>query len=72
MGRIAGTGTAVGGTGTRGLGCQPRWRFLGGPEVMADETGQKTTQEEHMNKLQNTYNLGPQNIHWASTIAIYE
>lgn len=34
IGRIGGTGTAVGGTGTSELGCQLRWRFLGGPEFM--------------------------------------
>lgn len=38
MGRIGGTGTAVGGTGTSELGCQLRWRFLGGPEFMVKDT----------------------------------
>lgn len=45
MGRIAGTGTAVGGTGAKALGCQLRWRFLGGPlQVIADETEVKRKQ----------------------------
>lgn len=38
IGRIGGTGTAVGGTGTSELGCQLRWRFLGGPEFMEKGT----------------------------------
>ncbi|TNN25125.1 hypothetical protein EYF80_064747 [Liparis tanakae] len=38
MGRMAGTGTAVSGMGTSELGCQPRWRFFGGPEFMAEDT----------------------------------
>lgn len=39
MGWIAGTGTAVGGTGAKALGCQLRWRFLGGPlQVIAEDT----------------------------------
>ncbi len=35
-GRMAGTGTAVAGTGTRDVGCQLRWRFLGGPDDIED------------------------------------
>lgn len=42
IGRIAGTGTAVGGTGTSELGCQLRWRFLGGPEVIVKDPENKT------------------------------
>lgn len=41
MGRTAGTGTAVGGTGTSELGCQLRWRFLGGPEVIVKDPKNK-------------------------------
>lgn len=42
MGRMAGTGTAVGGTAAKALGCQLRWRFLGGPlQVNADDTKMK-------------------------------
>lgn len=42
IGRMAGTGTAVGGTGTRALGCQLRWRFFGGPEFIAEDTDHPT------------------------------
>lgn len=35
-GRMAGTGTAVAGMGTREVGCQLRWRFLGGPDAIED------------------------------------
>jgi len=41
-GRIAGTGTAVGGTGTSELESQLRWRFFGGPEFIADDTEHQT------------------------------
>lgn len=45
MGRIAGTGTAVDETGAKALGCQLRWRFLGGPlQVIADDTRMKRKQ----------------------------
>lgn len=40
-GRIAGTGTAVAGTGTREAGCQLRWRFLGGPDAIAEDAAKK-------------------------------
>lgn len=45
IGRMAGTGTAVGGTGTNELGCQLRWRFFGGPEFMAEDTEHQTQTE---------------------------
>lgn len=50
MGRIAGTGTAVGGTGTKALGCQLRWRFLGGPlQGIAEDTAiqKENTKSNH-------------------------
>lgn len=43
IGRIGGTGTAVGGTGASELGCQLRWRFLGGPEFMEKGTEMNKT-----------------------------
>lgn len=46
VGRIAGTGTAVGGTGTSELGCQLRWRFLGGPEIIVKDPENKTQTPE--------------------------
>jgi len=43
MGRMAGTGTGVGGTDA--AGCQLRWRFFGGPELMVeDAVGEEITQ----------------------------
>lgn len=41
-GRMAGTGTAVAGTGTREVGCQLRWRFLGGPDAIAEDAARKS------------------------------
>lgn len=41
-GRIAGTGTAVAGTGTREVGCQLRWRFLGGPDAIAEDAARNS------------------------------
>lgn len=41
-GRMAGTGTAVAGTGTRDVGCQLRWRFLGGPDDIAEDAASKS------------------------------
>lgn len=47
---MAGTGTAVGGTGTSELGCQLRWRFFGGPEFMAEDTDTwKTDTQNNIN-----------------------
>lgn len=53
MGRMAGTGTAVEGTGTTDdAGCQLRCRFFGGPDDMADETTRSEAQpNEPVNKL---------------------
>lgn len=49
IGRIAGTGTAVGGTETKVLGCQLRWRFFGGPEFIAEDTDHQTDTRNNVN-----------------------
>lgn len=59
IGRMAGTGTAVGGTGTSAVGCQLRWRFFGGPEFIADDTKH---QKQMLTAVSKAKDLDPANI----------
>lgn len=53
IGRMAGTGTAVGGMGTNEVGCQLRWRFFGGPEFIADDTKHQKQMQTTVSKANN-------------------